>query len=473
MKWHNFIEFLRSLDPAYEGKGEDLQEVQSWLKNNGHDHEAVDAGDESYALKDLYDSRLGRKLDVSDAAEKSRREDEIRDRVRAEVEEWRKLNGLDRTNGAGRTRHTHDVKVGRDRLGDDPKGGFKSLGDFCCQVIANETSGRMPDALGVYQKATLSTYGNEGSGADGGFAVPEQWRSDIMAKVVGEDSILARCTQIPLSTGNSMTIPYDEDEPWRATGIQAYWEGEAGAATQVKPLLTQKELRLRKLIALVPVTEELMSDAPAMGAYVSRRASDAISHKVGEAIFRGTGGGMPFGFLNSSALLSVAKETDQIGATVQANNILKMYSRMYAPWRRDAVWFIHQDVEPSLFTMAIGSKLAGGTATSGGGPIYLPPGGTVAASPNGMLLGRPVIVTQHCATVGTVGDICFCAMREYVCLSKGGVEGSTSIHLFFDQDTVCLKWRLRLDGQPFSNSVITPRTGSNTMSAFVALAVRS
>jgi hypothetical protein len=50
------------------------------------------------------------------------------------------------------------------------------------------------------------------------------------------------------------------------------------------------------------------------------------------------------------------------------------------------------------------------------------------------------------------------------------------MHIWFDQDVMAMKFRLRIDGQPWSNSTITPRDSSSstkTLGAFVTLAARA
>jgi len=58
-------------------------------------------------------------------------------------------------------------------------------------------------------------------------------------------------------------------------------------------------------------------------------------------------------------------------------------------------------------------------------------------------------------------------------MKAGGIQAATSMHLWFDQDTTAFKFRMRADGAPKLSSPIDPRTGSNTMSAFVGLAART
>jgi HK97 family phage major capsid protein len=105
------------------------------------------------------------------------------------------------------------------------------------------------------------------------------------------------------------------------------------------------------------------------------------------------------------------------------------------------------------------------------------PAGGVTGSPFQTIFGRPVIETEHCEEVGDVGDIVLASMSQYATLTKGnGVESATSMHIWFDQDVMAMKFRLRIDGQPWSNSTITPRdsdSSAKTLGAFVTLAARA
>jgi HK97 family phage major capsid protein len=79
----------------------------------------------------------------------------------------------------------------------------------------------------LVRNAAASTYGAEGTGADGGFAVPPEWRAEIMANVDAEDGLLSR-TDVQSISSNSITYPVDESPAWASSGgIRAYWDGEA------------------------------------------------------------------------------------------------------------------------------------------------------------------------------------------------------------------------------------------------------
>lgn len=343
--------------------------------------------------------------------------------------------------------------------GEAARGGFRSFGDFVAAVRGASSRGGQID--GRLMGAAASTYGNEGSGTDGGFAVPPDYRATIMEKAFGEDSLISR-TDRQSSASNTMTFPSDMTTPWQATGgIQAYWEGEAAAGTQSKTALQNVSVRLHKLAALVPVTEELLEDAAAMGSYVSRKAAEKIDFKLSNAIAYGLGVGQPLGFMNSPALVTQAAEGGQTVDTINAENVVKMLSRLPVQSRRTAVWLIHPDAEPQLPLMKIGDT-----------PVYMPPGGLSGAQ-YGNLLGRPVIPHQVCKTVGDLGDIMLVDLSSYLAVTKaGGMRSQTSIHLWFDQDITAFKFTFRVGGQPWWSETTASLNGSHTMSPFVTLAAR-
>jgi HK97 family phage major capsid protein len=349
---------------------------------------------------------------------------------------------------------------------DRGKWGWKAFGEFAQKVktaCGRNTVEIDPRLVVNTSPTTVST---EGVGSDGGFLVPPDFRQQILEKVLGEDSLVGRTDQIKTSS-NMVTFPKDETTPWDASsGVQAYWEGEARQATQSKIDLEPAIFRLNKLIALVPVTEELMDDASGLESYLVRKAIQKFDFKVNLAIVQGNGKGQPLGLLNSPCVVTTAKESGQGADTIRYENIVKMWSRLYAACRKNAVWLIDQDIEPQLFSMS----MAVGT---GGVPVYLPANG-LSGSPYATLLGRPLIPTEACNTLGDKGDIILGDLTQYMTAVKvGGLRQQVSIHLWFDWDIMAFKFTLRIAGQPWWSSSITPRTGGNTRSCFVTLEERA
>lgn len=357
----------------------------------------------------------------------------------------------------------------------DRKWGWPSMGDFALGVKKACSRAGTFDPRLERSLAAATTYGNEGSGSDGGYAVPPDFKNEIMSKVFGEDSLLSRTDQLTTS-GNSMTFPKDETTDWQTTGgILAYWGTEAGVKTQSKPALEQSTVPLNKLYALVPVTDELMDDAPAMDAYLRRKAPAKINFKVNLAIVQGSGSGQPLGILNAPSTVSVAKVTSQVADTVVGANILAMHSRLYAPLRPSAVWLINQDIEPYLHRLSLpGLDDTGAVVTGWGTQVYLPPGG-LSGAPYGTLMGRPVIPTQACETLGDRGDIILVDLKSYITITKAGgsaIRTDVSMHLWFDQDLTAYRFVMRVGGLPWWTAPISPRDGTNTMSWAVTLDAR-
>ena len=80
MNWQQFIEHLESA--GFTGDGEDFPIVQTWLKENGHNTEKVSSkAGEMIDLKQLFEDRQGKMLDVSKAAEKAAETRRIDDAV--------------------------------------------------------------------------------------------------------------------------------------------------------------------------------------------------------------------------------------------------------------------------------------------------------------------------------------------------------------------------------------------------------
>jgi len=121
----------------------------------------------------------------------------------------------------------------------------------------------------------------------------------------------------------------------------------------------------------------------------------------------------------------------------------------------------------------VGRNDTGATSSGWGQFLYQPANGNINYA---SIMGRPVIVHEVCEELGQLGDIILWSPSQYATLMKGdGIESATSIHLWFDQMTTALRFSMRLDGMPWSNSVITSRdtdTATNTYGAAVVLAAR-
>ena len=306
---------------------------------------------------------------------------------------------------------------------------------------------------------------------DGGFMVQTEFTTALLQKAWETGLLLSRCTRIPIGPdADGLEGPYI-DETSRATGsrwggVQIYRTAEAGVATTKQPKLGKFEIRLEDMKGLAYITNRLLRDATALEAWVSRGFLEEFGFVIDDEIIRGNGVGQCLGVLNSPALITVAKETGQATKTIQYENLTKIYSRMLGRLRSGGVWFYNQEIEPQLFTLGL-------TLGTGGAPVWMPAGG-ISGSPYSTLFGRPMIPIEQADALGSVGDIMFLDLGEYIIIDKGGIEAAQSMHVRFIYDEMTFKWTYRINGMPAPpwRTVLTPYKGVATLGPFVALAAR-
>lgn len=363
-----------------------------------------------------------------------------------------------------------DVPLGRvdPRLlptrSNDPmdEGGFNMA-----KAVGSEIVGSLSAAKAY--KASPTGLG-ESSGPAGGYLVDSDRNNSILSRVYESGQLLSRVAVDQVGpNANGMTY-YADAETSRATGsrhggVRGYWVAENSAVTASSPTFRTMELKLKKAGALVYATDELLSDVSALQSYVMRLLPEELRFLVEDAIVNGDGSGTPLGFLQGNGKVSVAKETGQAATTVVTENLDKMWSRLWARSQRNSIWLINQDVQPQLF----GLNRDVGT---GGSLVFSPPGG-ISGAPYGTLFGRPVIVHESMATLGTVGDIVLVDPSQYQMIEKGGIDSASSIHVRFTQGEQTFRFFWRIDGQPTWDSALTPFKGSNTVAPVITLATRS
>jgi HK97 family phage major capsid protein len=354
-------------------------------------------------------------------------------------------------------RFSPEVKVTKDAA-DQP---FESLGQ---QLMAVKNT-----ALGGTRDVRLKapTGLSEGIPADGGFLVQTDFATSLLEKTFAASDILNRVFRMPISpNSNAIKIPAVSDanraDGSRFGGIRAYWMNEGGSKTASYPSFKQVALELKKLVGYTTTTDELLEDAPALEAWIMRAFASEFDFKLADAIINGDGAAKPLGILNAPCLVTVTAETGQGSSTIVAENIIKMWASRFGPNSGNYVWLINQNIEPQLYTMGL-------AVGSGGGLVYMPPGG-LSGAPYATLMGRPVLPCEQTASLGTAGDIILADLSQYVMIDKGGLKSASSIHVNFQTDQTAFRFVYRCDGQPLWDTYLTPYKGTTSyQSPFVVL----
>ena len=355
---------------------------------------------------------------------------------------------------------------------DESENGFKSFGDQlkAIKIAAVQPGNVDPRLLAITDKAFKATGASEITGAEGGFLVQQDFANEMLGRMYTTGAILSRVKQRAIGANANGLVVNVINETDRANGsrfggVRAYWLNSGGTLTKSKPAYRRFSLNLEKLIGLYYATDELLQDTTALGGEVGDAFSQELQFAAEDAIVNGTGAGYPLGVLVSDATVSVAKETGQAAATVVAENISKMWARMWAPDRANSAWFINQEIEPQLDRLSI-------PVGTGGIPIYMPANG-LSGQPFSTLKGRPVIPVEYCAALGTVGDLILANFQNYRWIDKAGIQTASSIHVQFVTDEMTFRWVWRCNGAPFDAAALTPYKGSGTLGHFVTVATRA
>ena len=353
----------------------------------------------------------------------------------------------------------------RENIGDDPMRGFRGMADFA-QAVRKSTGavkqgiGEVDDRLRIVGAPT--DFHREGGSSDG-YMVPPAIREEIWRVAFADEGLLASFAPEPTSS-DSVQLYVDESTPWGSSGVQANWAAEGAQFSPSRLSQGARNVQLHKLYAFVLATSELVNDAPRLGNRLTLQAGEAIRYQAEEAIVTGDGVGKPLGYMDSGALVTVAKESGQAADTIVAANVAKMLARMLMTGDTSrAFWLVHQSALPQLMTMTLGDM-----------PIWTPPTTGFVNAPGGFLLGKPVRFSEHCETVGDLGDIQLVNPTGYYAATKqGGIDFASSVHLYFDYDIEAFRWTFRLGGQPYLKAPVSPAKGSQTLSHFITLAARS
>jgi HK97 family phage major capsid protein len=342
-----------------------------------------------------------------------------------------------------------------------------SWGQFAVDV-KDDAYGEMPDRLKQYKAAGAGLQENVDS--EGGFLVPIEQSNELLTMGEAQSQLLPRVRRLPMSS-NTLKLNYIKDTDRSGGtlfgGVRMYWTAEEGDTTAAKPALGQVTISLNKLFGMAYATSELLEDSPiSIGPWLSQEFAEAFGWQMDYEIINGSGTGRPEGIINSNALISITAESEQGAATIAAQNLIKMYARVPSRNRRNAIWLANEDTLPQLMTMTI----AVGT---GGVPVWLPANG-LANQPYDSLMGKEIVYTEHCQTLGTVGDLMLWDPSQYlVGMKSTGVRSDISIHLKFETDETAFRFIYRVDGKCPWPSAQTPRHSSDTLSPIVGITSRT
>jgi HK97 family phage major capsid protein len=337
--------------------------------------------------------------------------------------------------------------------------------DFTALMQAVKLGARTPEDKARLEKITNYS---EKVPSEGGFLVPEEFRTELLRLSMENAIVRPRATVVPMSNPRLNFPAIDETSRVSSVfgGIIVYRTEEGAELVESSAAFGSVKLDVTKQTALAHVTNEIVRDWGAFGAFISSTFPQAIAFFEDIDFISGNGAGQPLGGLHSAnkALITVAKETNQTASTIVWENVLHMYARMLPSSMERAVWVASPDTFTELATMAL-------TVGTGGAAVWIV---DAAGTPRLTLLGRPVIMTEKApAALGTQGDLSLVDWSMYLVGDYQMMTVDSSPHVKFTSDKTTYRVIQRNDGRPWLFSAITPHNNSASLSPFVQLATRS
>lgn len=408
-------------------------------------------------------------IDAADATEQAERETAARD---AEIASREAKAERD----AARPRPTRAgpgasaPAVAREAFMDDPKRGYRDLRAFLTDVVGSASRGLSPQLKSLQPDrsyflaptgGTMATAGtDEHSTYDYGSLgamLPAALLPGVLSTPAPDDPF-PDTLRIPLA-GQSVEIVARVDRNHSSSvsgGLRVYRRAESQDGTSSKIVVEKITLRADPLMGVSFETEELLADAPGVAiALISAGFDDEFKAKRVQEIISGTGAGENLGFATSGITVDVAKETGQAAASIVYDNVVKMLARGWNPTR----WIANRTCIPQLAKMNAGTN----------GLVWQP---SAREGIPGTLMGLPIVFTEFCAAVGTVGDLVLCNNTQYIETIRQDVATEESIHVRFLANERAMRFTARRGGAPWWRSVLTPKNG-DTLSPYVRLATRA
>lgn len=325
-------------------------------------------------------------------------------------------------------------------------GGFQSLSEFLIAVRKH--------CLGELHISRLKVM-TEGVDSAGGVIVPPKWADEIFHIALEESIVRRRAVVLPTTSDNIQVPRFVETS--RATsllgGIKFYWikETEDKGARAEDPALGLMKLNAHEGVATFYVSNNLQSDVPAFEKFMKTALGRAVGFYEDAAYIWGTGVGQPIGIMPSNAILKVSRVA--VGK-VDISDIGNLAERLLPASHQKAVWLINQTVLTEWFNMvAVAANVA-----------------AVIDLAKMLCLGKPIIVTEKCASLGTEGDIILADFSHYLIGDRELViSASQHVPNYWQRNMTFWKLVIRVDGQPTYEQPMTPYKGAKTISAFVTL----
>lgn len=314
--------------------------------------------------------------------------------------------------------------------------------------------------------------------SEGGFLVPENLRSEILALALEDGVMRPEATVIPMDSLR-VPLPSIDDTTHEGSvfgGVAAFWTAEGAALNASAPSFSRLVLVANKLTAYTQIPNELLQDSTSpMDVWFSTFFPQAISFFEDLSFLVGDGIDEPEGLLNCPGAVTVTP-TNSAGPYV-LNDVINMLVRLWPPSLKRARWVCSPDMLGALIQMGLvvpggGSAAIAPPAMLGGMQAIQAPMGSEGDGFNYRLLGLPLRVSEKVpssAASQPSGALTLYDPTGYLIGDRQAMQIASSAEYLFANDEVAYRVIQRLDGRGWQRTPLTPANGGSTLSMIVKL----
>lgn len=334
---------------------------------------------------------------------------------------------------------------------------FRNFGEFVYTVAYNKTDPRLRDLYHAYSVEGRAQ--TMGTGSEGGFNVPEQFRPELMSVMPQGAVIRPRARVIPAGDPPDAKITMPALD--QGTGANMYGGvtvssvAEAGTKTETSAKFREIALEPQEVAGWIRVSDKLLRNWGAASTTLSTLLRQAMVGWEDYRFVRGTGVVEPLGVIASPARVVVARQT---ASQVTWQDVRTMYSKL--KFGGSPVWIASQTILPYLMNIAdAGSNNLFVTAFSGAaGPV--PP----------TLFGFPILFNDRNPALGSEGDLILADLNYYLIKDGSGPFVDASPHVYFTSDQTVIRITWNVDGRPWlTEPLALEGSSTSTVSPFVVL----
>lgn len=228
-------------------------------------------------------------------------------------------------------------------LSDDTVKASRQTAEFMKALLTKDAAA-MSRLQGEYEKEYTAKYGEKfletGDAADGGNLIPLPLMEEIMR---------IRQTQFGLARGKMRYLPMSgagntRRIPKLSGSVSVFWTDEAAKKRSTKPQFGLVTQTLKKLAAIVPMTEELLEDSAIdINSLLGELFNEAVAREEDEEFFNGDGT-VWTGILQNTSVPSLEIATGTDFEDVTADDLLDLQDEVDSNVLAGSEYYMHRSI---------------------------------------------------------------------------------------------------------------------------------